>query len=109
MIKKWLIDHDLNHLNQSEECSGVYTFNTKKGKSAIDHMIVNDRMYSGFKGMNIDEEKALITISDHCLVRAWFKLGQIQNIKCRKTIYKNISCIKRDEESYEEFRKAFKN
>ena len=108
MIEKWIIDHDLNHLNQSEDCRGVYTFNTKKGKSAIDHMIVNDKLYSGFKGMRIDEEKALTNLSDHCLVRAWFKIGQIQNIKCRKPIYKNISCIKRDEESYEEFRIAFK-
>jgi len=48
---------------------------------------VNDRMVECFKGMFIDEEKELLNISDHCLVRAWFNvvlkqelIGKSQNI-----------------------------
>ena len=38
MIENWILKYDLNHLNQTEKCEGVYTFNTKNGKSAIDHI-----------------------------------------------------------------------
>ena len=58
--------------------------------------------------MNINEDKTLLDISDHCLVRAWFKIGHTQQIKCRKPTYKNINWIKKDEESYEEFKIAFR-
>ena len=108
MIENWTIKCNLNHLNQSEDCVGTYTFNTKNGKSAIDHMLVNDIMFTGFKGMHIDEEKMLLDISDHCLVRAWFKISPIQRLKKEKPTYKNLSWIKRDEESYERFKISFK-
>ena len=37
MIEEWMSKFNLNHLNQTEECIGTYTFGTKNGKSAIDH------------------------------------------------------------------------
>ena len=75
MIEEWSIKYNLHHLNQSENCVGTYTFHSNKGRSAIDHMLANDRMYEEFRGMQIDEEKELLNISDHCLVRAWFQMG----------------------------------
>jgi len=43
--------------NQDEMCSGKYTFgNEGVGRSAIDYIIVNNRMYL-YKKMDIDEEK----------------------------------------------------
>jgi len=75
MIEDWTINFNLHHLNQTEDCIGTYTFSSNKGKSAIDHILANDKMYAEFKGMHIDEEKLILNISDHCLVRAWFKLG----------------------------------
>ena len=95
MIRKWITEYSLNHLNQSEDCVGTYTFSSKKGKSAIDHILINDKLFTGFKGMNINEDKTLLDISDHCLVRAWFKIGHTQQIKCRKPTYKNINWIKK--------------
>ena len=74
MIEKWTTNKNLHHLNQTEECIGTYTFNSSTGKSAIDHLIVNDELMSNYKGMHIDERKELLDISDYCLVRAWFKL-----------------------------------
>ena len=88
MIEDWSIKYNLNHLNQSEECVGIYTFSSKNGKSAIDHILLNDLMYTGFKGMHIDEEKMLLYISDHCLVRAWFKISPIQKLKKKKPTIK---------------------
>ena len=57
--------------------------------------------------MHIDEEKILLNISDHCLVRAWFKLGTNIKTKWKKTKIKEIQWIKKDEESYKEFETAF--
>ena len=75
MIEEWTTNLNLHHLNQTENCIGTYTFISNNGKSAIDHILVNDKMYEEYKGMHIDEDKILLDISDHCLVRAWFKLG----------------------------------
>ena len=75
MIEDWTMIYNLHHLNQTEECIGTYTFNSNKAKSTIDHILVNDKMYAEYKGMHIDEEKVLLNISDHCLDRAWFKVG----------------------------------
>ena len=85
MIEDWTIKYNLNHLNQSEDCVGTYTFSSKNGKSAIDHVLINDKMYTGFKGMHNDEDKTLLDISDHCLVRTWFKISPIQRTKSKKT------------------------
>ena len=35
--------------------------------------------------MQIDEEKILLNISDHCLVRAWFKLGTDKKSRMEKS------------------------
>ena len=80
MIENWVIKYNLNHLKQSEKCRGTYTFSSKNGRSAIDHILVNDKMVTGYKGMNIDEDKTLLDISDHSLVWAWFKMNQTQQL-----------------------------
>ena len=33
MIENWVIKYNLNHLNQSEKCKGIYTFSSKNGIS----------------------------------------------------------------------------
>ena len=44
-----------------------------------------------------------------CLVRAWFKLGEGEKTKWKKNIKtKNVICIKKDEESLEEFVRTLK-
>ena len=108
MIENWILKYDLNHLNQTENCEGIYTFSTKNGKSAIDHILVNDQMFTKFKGMHIDEGKELLDISDHNLLRAWFKISPTHILKNKKEIYKNISWIKKDDISYEKFKNHFK-
>ena len=75
MVEDWTSNFNLHHLNLTDKCIGTYTFNSNKGKSAIDHILVNNLLYTNFKGMHIDEDKIVLNISDHCLVRAWFKLG----------------------------------
>jgi len=45
----------------SQRCIGKYTFHNNSGKkSTIDHVLVNDRLLEGFKGMFIDEEKGTV-------------------------------------------------
>ena len=95
MIENWTSKYNLNHLNQTEECQGTFTFNASNGKSAIDHILVNNRLFIEYKGMHIDEEKTLINISDHCLVRAWFKIGPSPKTHWKKTKAKIITYIKK--------------
>ena len=70
-------------------------------------MLVNDRMFEEFRGMHIDEEKELLNISDHCLVRAWFKMGTKLKTNWKKTQMKEIQWVKKDEESLKKFETAF--
>ena len=99
MIEKWTTNMNLHHLNQTEECIGTYTFNSNNGKSAIGHILINDELLGSYKGMHIDEEKELLNISDHCLVRAWFKLGNEEQTRWNRQKIKNVICVKKDEES----------
>ena len=65
-------------------------------------------MFQNYKGMHIDEEKIILNISDHCLVRAWFKLGTNTRTDWKKkTIIKEIQWIKKDDESFKKFETAF--
>ena len=95
MIEEWMSKFDLNHLNQTEECIGTYTFGTKNGKSTIDHILTNEKLFEGYKGMHIDEDKALLRISDYNLVRAWFKVGPTSKPRWRKQKQKEITVIKK--------------
>ena len=49
-----------------------------------------------------------IDISNHNLVRAWFKISPIHKLKNKKETYKNLSWIKKDEESFEKFKNHFR-
>ena len=99
----------MNHLNQTEECIGTYTFSSTNGKSAIDHILTNDKLYSGFKGMNINEDKTRLDINDHCLVRAWFKVGTLQRTNWGKPKYKNINWIRMTKNHMKYLRMHFKS
>ena len=105
MVEEWTLKYNLHHLNLSEKCIGKYTFHNNVGKSAIDHILVNDRLVEDFKGMFIDEEKELLNISDHCLVRAWFKVGPQPKTNWKKPEFKEIEWIKKGVDSLKEFEK----
>merc|ERR1711874_112873 len=74
MIEDWTVNFDLHHLNITEKCTGSYTFHSKNGKSAIDHVLVNGTLLENYMGMHIDEDRVMLNISDHSLLRVWFKL-----------------------------------
>ena len=95
MLEQWVPKFNLNHLNLTEDCIGTYTFESKNGKSAIDHILTNDKLYEGYKGMHIDEERAILNISDHNLVRAWFKTGPSSKPRWMKAKPKMITVIKK--------------
>ena len=108
MLEDWTSKFDLHHLNLTDNCTGTYTFSSNKGRSAIDHILVNSLMFANYKGMHIDEDKIQLNISDHCLVRAWFKLGTNgERTNWKKARTKEIQWIKKDEESLKKFETAF--
>jgi len=108
MIEDWTINFDLYHLNITDQCKGTYTFNSKNGKSAIDHVLVNGTLLESYMGMYIDEDRMMLNISDHCLMRVWFKLGtNNERTNWKKTNSKIIKWIGKDEKSLKKFETAF--
>ena len=59
-------------LNGDDKCKGTITRSQREENSAIDFILVNERMYEDFIEMNIDEDKELFDLSDHCLLRSSF-------------------------------------
>ena len=60
-------------LNGDDRCEGVTTREENGIKSVIDFALANEKMYSNFIKMNIDENKEIFDLSDHCLIKLEFK------------------------------------
>ena len=102
------VNLDINHLNITEQCTGTYTFCSKNGRSAIDHVLVNGTLLENYVGMHIDEDRVMLNISDHSLVRDWFKLGtNSEGTNWKKTNSKVIKWVTREEKSLKKFETAF--
>ena len=52
-------------------------------------------MFEGYKRMHIDEDKTLLRISDHNLVKDWFKIGLSSKPRWMKTKPKIITVVKK--------------
>ena len=62
----------------------IHIWKTRKTKSAIDHILVNNNLEERFKGMYIDENAEEVNMSDQNLIRAWFKMGRGDTTKWKK-------------------------
>ena len=98
MLETWVEKHSMHHLNALDTCSGTYTFNSKNGKSAIDHMLTNKTLYEKHIGMVIDEDRVMLEMSDHNLVRAWFHIGNKNYGKIPKKAPKMTTWISREQD-----------
>ena len=82
MVEEWVAEKGLQHLNRSEKCVGTYTFGKPGGRrSAVDHILINEELQADFKGMRVDENGEELNISDHNLVRCWFRIGRTKATK----------------------------
>ena len=59
MLEDWVTRLDMHHLNLTDQCTGTYTFRSKNGRSAIDHILVNDWLFGKYIGMHIDEDSTI--------------------------------------------------
>merc|ERR1711913_164238 len=99
MLEKWTEKYDVYHMNTFDSCNGTYTFQSLNGKRAIDHVLANNTLLNKYISMHIDEEKTMLNISDHNLVRVWFQLGTNNNKPdWKKKTKKNITWINRDDD-----------
>ena len=108
MIKSWTDKGDLYHLNAMDTCIGKYTFESQNGRSAIDHMLTNEYMVGKHISMWIDEDKTMLNISDHNLVRAWFKMRNENYSAIKKKPKKKITWISRNPEMIQKCVENFK-
>ena len=108
MVEDWTTFFDLHHLNITDQCTGKYTFHSKNGRSAIDHVLVNSTLLDKYIGMHIDEDRIMLSISDHSLLRVWFKLRTNDNrTNWKGNKSKIIQWTSKDEESLVSFENAF--
>merc|ERR1711891_84556 len=102
MIESWVTDKNLLHLNNTKKCEGKYTFGNPGGRrSAIDHILINGETQQNYKGMRVDENKEELNISDHNLLRYWFKLGRTETTKWEKKEKEKKSWYTHDQEALE--------
>ncbi|CAL4059364.1 unnamed protein product, partial [Meganyctiphanes norvegica] len=91
MILKWLNEYNLTMLNLDDRCEGTTTWEARDQKSTVDFVLVNQKMYSRFIEMEIDEKREKIDISDHNLITVTFKMKkQIEKIDKGKSHRKRI-------------------
>ena len=108
MLENWVNTYDLHHLNTTDKCTGKYTFHSLNGRSAIDHVLINNTLLENFVGMHIDEDRTMLSISDHSLVRVWFRLGTDNDTtNWNKNKFKIITWISREEDRMKVFESAF--
>ena len=74
MIIEWMNDYNLTLLNAREETKGLYTWERGEQKSVIDYVLVNEEMELHIDKMEIDENKELMDISDHNLIKLSFRI-----------------------------------
>ena len=77
----------------------THTGDQENQQSAIDHLIVNKKMGDCFKGMRVDENAEELNISDHNLIRSWFKIGRERGASWRKTRLEERTWYSKDEGS----------
>ena len=58
--------------------------------------------------MWVDEDKTMLNISDHNLVRAWFNMGGDNTSRPQKKLVKEVTWISRDQDKIEKCAKDFK-
>ena len=108
MLENWTNDYNLHHLNTNDKCTGKYTFHSLNGKSAIDHVLINNKLLDNYISMYVDEDRTMLSISDHSLVRVWFRFGTNSDKpdwKGKKS--KIITWISREEDRMEIFESSF--
>ena len=55
-------------LNCDDKCDGIYTWESKEYRSAIDYVLVNSKMYQSVHKMTIDEHQEHLDLSDHNVI-----------------------------------------
>lgn len=81
-------------LNNDDRCIGQYTREESGMKSAIDFVLVNSNMYQNFVNMEIDEEKHMFDLSDHCVIQITFLLRNINERRCNEKEIINYFSVK---------------
>merc|ERR1712030_275479 len=72
-------------------------------------MGINGDMQSDFKGMRIDENKEELNISDHNLIRCWFRIGRSKTTKWGNSKTEIRTWYTHDHEVLEEMEKDLEN
>ena len=84
LVNEMLEKGNLNLFNLDDRCRGVYTWQRGTSRSVIDLVLVNEKMLGRMIGMEIDEERERIDISDHALIEIKIKGGRVEKENRKK-------------------------
>ena len=100
MILDWLENYGLIMLNNDPQCKGLYTWESKEQKSVIDFALINQNLYEKYVDMEIDDNKVILDISDHNLLKVKFKNKKGKELQGEE---RKIEYYKKDTESLKLF------
>ena len=106
-VMRWMDEYNLTLLNLDQNCKGIYTWRNKDQKSAIDFILVNEKLYEKFNEMNIDEDREIIDLSDHSLLSAEFTFHNTNRVKEKVEISKEY--FRKDKEALKNFKSKVEN
>ena len=100
-IDEMVGNHNMILLNSDDRCKGETTREENGIQSTIDFVLVCQRLYGNFINMEIDEDKQIFDLSDHCLLRTILSI--VERKKITRNPLKHIEYISVKEELKEVF------
>ena len=84
LVNEMIEGGNLNLLNIDSRCIGRYTWEGRGSRSVIDLVMVNDRIEKRVIGMEIDESRNRLDISDHSLIEVKIRGGRVEKENRKK-------------------------
>ena len=100
MINDLILRNNLILLNNDNKCKGTFTWERGIERSVLDLVMVNHTLYEKFRGMEIDEKKEKVDISDHNLLEVEFNIARHPG---KKSILIEHDYYRTDEKSLDEY------
>ena len=102
-----LLEENMILLNGDDRCRGEVTREENGVESTIDYILVNKRMYDIFMHMEIDEQKFIYDMSDHCLI--WVDINLECERKGREKKRETVEYYSQDENKCQEYVSSVEN
>ena len=98
-----MTENNMIMLNDTDKCTGTYTWSRGQSKSVIDFVLVNSLSLGICDQMDLDEQQAQFDLTDHNLIEISLKLNYMHPNYDRKGRWENKIHYKLNEKSLEKY------